>query len=186
VSTTSVSSRRAAELRREDLSIITRQAIRRGSFPSVADLVAAIRRFCEAWNERCQPFVWVNDADDIMVKATRKRTPGTEHWLLERIPRTCLIRWRSPGSRPAFDGSYQLGPSFVVRKLAVNGLQNTRSLTGLGDAQPLAPLLRAHRQSLLDGLNDPGGHLWGGVPVVGADRAPAEVAAAAALVALSS
>ena len=60
-------------------AIITRQAIRRGSFPSVADLVAAIRRFCDAWNQRCQPFVWVKDADDIMVKATRKRTSGTEH-----------------------------------------------------------------------------------------------------------
>src|ERR671912_749847 len=60
-------------------SIITRQAIRRGSFPSVADLVAAIGRFCDAWNERCHPFVWVKDADDIMVKATRKRTSGTEH-----------------------------------------------------------------------------------------------------------
>ena len=60
-------------------SIITRQTIRRGSFPSVADLVAAIGRFCDAWNERCHPFVWVKDADDIMVKATRKRTSGTEH-----------------------------------------------------------------------------------------------------------
>jgi hypothetical protein len=38
-------------------------------------------------------------------------------------------------------------------------------------------------QSLLDGVDDPGGHLWGGVPVVGADRAAAEVAAAAGLVA---
>jgi transposase len=60
-------------------AIITRQAIRRGSFPSVADLVAAIRRFVDGWNQRCHPFVWVKDADDIMVKATRKRTTGTEH-----------------------------------------------------------------------------------------------------------
>ena len=36
------------------------------------------------------------------------------------------------------------------------------------------------RQSLLDGLNGSGGHLRGGVPVVGADRASEEVAAAAA------
>jgi hypothetical protein len=36
------------------------------------------------------------------------------------------------------------------------------------------------RQSLLNGFNDPSGHLRGGVPVVSADRAPAEVAAAAA------
>jgi transposase len=60
-------------------SIITRQAIRRGSFPSVPDLIAAIGRFVDGWNQRCQPFVWVKDADDIMVKATRKRTSGTEH-----------------------------------------------------------------------------------------------------------
>jgi hypothetical protein len=39
------------------------------------------------------------------------------------------------------------------------------------------------RQSLLNGLNHPAGHLRGGVPVVGADRAPAEAAAAAGLVA---
>jgi hypothetical protein len=60
-------------------AIITRQAIRRGSFPSVPDLIAAIHRFVDGWNERCHPFVWVKDADDIMVKATRKRTSGTEH-----------------------------------------------------------------------------------------------------------
>jgi transposase len=54
-------------------AIITRQAIRRGSFASVAHPVAAIRRFCDAWNQRCQPFVWVKDADDILVKATPAR-----------------------------------------------------------------------------------------------------------------
>jgi hypothetical protein len=51
-------------------SIITRQAIRRGDFASVGDLMTAIRRFIDAWNDRCQPFVWVKDADDIMIKAT--------------------------------------------------------------------------------------------------------------------
>jgi DDE superfamily endonuclease len=54
-------------------AIITRQAIRRGSFPSVADLVAAIGCFVDGWNERCQPFVWVKEADDILVKATPSR-----------------------------------------------------------------------------------------------------------------
>jgi transposase len=38
--------------------ILTRQAIRRGSFASVAELIAAIRRFVDAWNARCQPFAW--------------------------------------------------------------------------------------------------------------------------------
>ena len=41
------------------ISIITRQAIRRASFASVGDLVAAIRRFVDGWNQRRQPFVWV-------------------------------------------------------------------------------------------------------------------------------
>jgi hypothetical protein len=39
-------------------SIITRQALRRGSFPTVADLIAAIERFIDAWNDRCAPFTW--------------------------------------------------------------------------------------------------------------------------------
>ena len=39
-------------------SIITRQAIRRGSHSSVKDLIAAIGQFIEGWNERCHPFVW--------------------------------------------------------------------------------------------------------------------------------
>jgi hypothetical protein len=42
-------------------------------------LVAAIRRFIDGWNERRQLFVWVKDPDDIMIKATRKRTSGTDH-----------------------------------------------------------------------------------------------------------
>ncbi len=47
-------------------SIITRQAVHRGSFASVPDLFAAIRRFFDAWNERCGPFVWTKTADEIL------------------------------------------------------------------------------------------------------------------------
>jgi transposase len=47
-------------------SIITRQAIRRGSYTSVKDLIAAIRRFIDGWNDRCQPFVWTKTADDLL------------------------------------------------------------------------------------------------------------------------
>jgi len=60
-------------------SIITRQAIRRGVFPSVADLVAAIRRFIDAWNERCGPFTWTKDADVILSKANRQDRSVTGH-----------------------------------------------------------------------------------------------------------
>jgi transposase len=40
--------------------IITRQAIRRGTFATVKDLIAAIEAFIDGWNQRCQPFVWTN------------------------------------------------------------------------------------------------------------------------------
>jgi len=66
-------------------SILTRQALRRGSFPTVDDLIAAIQRFIDAWNDRCAPFTWTKDPDDVIAKATRPRnrkTPAssvTEH-----------------------------------------------------------------------------------------------------------
>jgi transposase len=60
-------------------SIITRQAIRRGTFGSVKALVAAIRRFIDGWNERCQPFVWTTDADTVVAKAMRKATLAAQH-----------------------------------------------------------------------------------------------------------
>ena len=59
--------------------IITKQAIRRGSFSSVKDLVAAIRRFIDAWNERCEPFQWTKEADELIRKAKRKKTSLTRH-----------------------------------------------------------------------------------------------------------
>jgi transposase len=59
--------------------IITRQAIRRGSFDSVGELIEAITKFIDGWNERCEPFVWTKDADTIIAKAHRKPTSGTRH-----------------------------------------------------------------------------------------------------------
>ena len=59
--------------------IITRQAIRRGTFTSVKDLIAAIETFTDGWNDRCQPFVWTKTADDILTKANRKKTSNTQH-----------------------------------------------------------------------------------------------------------
>ncbi|HLL65529.1 MAG TPA: IS630 family transposase, partial [Micromonosporaceae bacterium] len=59
--------------------IITRQAIRRGTFPTVKDLVAAIRRFIDGWNERCHPFIWTKTADQILPHATRQPTSDARH-----------------------------------------------------------------------------------------------------------
>jgi transposase len=59
--------------------IITRQAIHRGTFTSVPDLVGAIRIFIDAYNERCQPFAWTKAADQILAKADRQKTSDTRH-----------------------------------------------------------------------------------------------------------
>jgi transposase len=53
--------------------IITRQAIRRGTFTSVKDLIAAIKAFIDGWNERCQPFIWTKTADQLIPHATKVR-----------------------------------------------------------------------------------------------------------------
>src|SRR4051812_9786461 len=61
-------------------SISTRQALRRGSFPTVADLIAAIERFIAAWNDRCRPFTWTKDPVTVIAKATdprHRKTPTT-------------------------------------------------------------------------------------------------------------
>lgn len=49
-------------------SVITRQAIRRGSFTSVPQLTAAIGAFTGGWNDHPQPFTWTKDADELIVK----------------------------------------------------------------------------------------------------------------------
>jgi hypothetical protein len=45
-----------ADLVEAFFSIITRQAPRRGNFPTIANIIAAIQRFIDAWNDRCTPF----------------------------------------------------------------------------------------------------------------------------------
>jgi len=60
--------------------IITRQTIRRGSFTSVKDLITAIRRFIDGWNDRCNPFTWTKTADDILDRCQPgQRTSFTRH-----------------------------------------------------------------------------------------------------------
>ena len=62
------------------LGIITRQAIRRGTFTSVKDLIGAIETFIDGWNERCHPFVWTKTADQILDHAKPgPRTSFTRH-----------------------------------------------------------------------------------------------------------
>jgi len=60
--------------------IITRQAIRRGSFTSVKELIHAIEAFIDGWNDRCQPFTWTKSADELLPHCRPgKRTSFTRH-----------------------------------------------------------------------------------------------------------
>jgi transposase len=59
--------------------IIERQALHRGAFPSVRDLMIKIRAFINGWNDRCQPFVWTKTAEKILTKANRKTTSVALH-----------------------------------------------------------------------------------------------------------
>ncbi len=61
-------------------SIITRQAIRRGTFTSVKDLITAIENFIDGWNDRCHPFTWTKTADELLPHSRPgKRTSFTRH-----------------------------------------------------------------------------------------------------------
>ena len=59
--------------------IIERQAIHRGTFASVRDLMIKIRTFINGWNDRCQPFTWTKTADQILQKANRPTTSVSAH-----------------------------------------------------------------------------------------------------------
>ena len=54
-------------------SIITRQAIRRGSFTSVRQLTQTIGAFIDSWNDHPRPFTWTKDADEILSKINRAK-----------------------------------------------------------------------------------------------------------------
>jgi hypothetical protein len=59
--------------------LITKEAIRRGSFDSVAQLERAINAYLAEWNDEAKPFTWT-------------KTPGQILW---RIQRTKARYWRA-------------------------------------------------------------------------------------------
>jgi transposase len=58
-------------------SVITRQAIRRGSFTSVRQLTGTIGAFIDGWNDHPRPFAWTKDADQILASINRAKTKTT-------------------------------------------------------------------------------------------------------------
>jgi hypothetical protein len=61
--------------------LITQQAIRRGSFRSVRDLIRKIDAFVAHYNASSRPFIWTATADSILQKLKRlcKVINGTSH-----------------------------------------------------------------------------------------------------------
>jgi len=55
-------------------SVITRQAIRSGSFTSVRQLTDTIGAYIDTWNDHPRPFAWTKDADEILAKIGRAKT----------------------------------------------------------------------------------------------------------------
>ena len=62
-------------------NLITQQAIRRGTFTSVRELVAKIEQYSENYNRHPRPFVWTATADSIIAKLERlcQSISGTSH-----------------------------------------------------------------------------------------------------------
>ena len=61
--------------------LLSQRAIKRGSFPSVADLVRKIQAFIDSYNASATRFVWVATAQSIIDKVERiaMRISGTAH-----------------------------------------------------------------------------------------------------------
>ena len=61
--------------------LITQQAIRRGSFSNVKELVNKINVYVEHYNAKARPFVWVATAESILAKIERLCSviSGTQH-----------------------------------------------------------------------------------------------------------
>lgn len=61
--------------------IVTQQAIRRGSFRSVRQLIRRIKDYVAHYNQDRQPFVWTATAESILAKLDRlyQRIYGTQH-----------------------------------------------------------------------------------------------------------
>jgi transposase len=55
-------------------SVITRQAIRRGTSTSAGELTTAIGAFTGHWNEDPRPFAWTKDADEILASIQPAKT----------------------------------------------------------------------------------------------------------------
>lgn len=54
--------------------ILTRQSLRRGTFPSVTALIGHIRDYIDHWNTNAKPFIWTATAGEILAKVRLAQT----------------------------------------------------------------------------------------------------------------
>lgn len=72
---------------------LTGKRIRRGTFASVADLIAAVEEYLATWNENPKPFIWTATVESIVEKLARcKQT-------LEKIQPGCTVRRSRKGRK---------------------------------------------------------------------------------------
>ena len=84
--------------------ILSRQAIRQGSFRTVTEMIAMINAFTASWNEGSTPFAWVKTADQILAKAVRKPSAykmTVRHVHVKPIPPASSRRSTSASSWPS-------------------------------------------------------------------------------------
>ena len=71
--------------------------IRRGTFTSVTDLIAANESYIGPWNDRCERFTWTNHSGLILAKAVhpKKRThlAGRLYAAMESKSTAAALRW---------------------------------------------------------------------------------------------
>ena len=140
--------------------VITRQAIRRGTFTSVQDLITAIGIFVDGWNDRCEPFVWTKTADQIIPKATRGKDTSNARHLADvgpgkkPRPRSTRNRGRRPGGGDSSgtSGKAPLALTWPGRAERFQTTGNVRYPGFLSEDQALSCLLSQTSRTFLGPL----------------------------------
>jgi hypothetical protein len=108
---------------------LTSKRIRRDSFLSVDDLIAAINEFLAAWNENPRPFVWTATVESIVAKLARCRQT------LEQIQPGCTAPKTRNTKVQLIRGHYTSGP---VAHTVGRPILAAAAFQGGGPASPLS------------------------------------------------
>ena len=116
--------------------IITRWAVRRGNFTFAKDLSTAIGRFTGTCHDRCQPFTWTKDADELAGKIKPSRTNAT------RTSDSAAGLLRSDTVTPPCQPGAQTGGEYVTGYPLLRDAPDREALGGrrpppAGQAHPL-------------------------------------------------